>query len=258
MMRPLLSVALLTIAAAPLAAQGADFHWDKAVAAGGEVSIHNINGDIKVVPSTTGRVSVTGIKHNGADRLRVDVRESTRGVSICVINEDNDDECTENGLSSHSHGNRNWDRGHMDLEVAVPTNLTVAPSTVSGDISVTGAQGDVTAGSVSGDIRLDRIRPASLRANTVSGDVTVSVVDFMGRGDLQFHSVSGDISLDLPRDFAADLSMSTVSGDVDSDFAITLGNSRMNRRSISGRIGGGGRKLDVSTVSGDLKLRTAK
>jgi DUF4097 and DUF4098 domain-containing protein YvlB len=261
MIRRLLPVALLTIAAAPLAAQGrADFHWDKAVAAGGTVSIHNINGDIKVVASTTGRVNVTGIKRGGnADRLRVDVREFGHGVSICVINEDNDDECTENGMNSHSHGgNHSWDHGQIDLEVAVPTNLSVSPNTVSGDISVTGAQGDLNANSVSGDITLDRIHPISLRANTVSGDVKVSVVEFMGRGDLQFHSVSGDISLDLPRDFAADLSMSTVSGDVDSDFAITLGNSRMSRRSISGRIGAGGRKLDVSTVSGDLKLRTSK
>jgi DUF4097 and DUF4098 domain-containing protein YvlB len=146
----------------------------------------------------------------------------------------------------------------MDLEIAVPTNLTVAPSTVSGDISVTGAVGEESANSVSGDIKLDRIRPSSVRANTVSGDVEVTIVEFTGRGDLQFHSVSGDVVLDLPRDFAADLSMSTVSGDVDSDFAITLGNSRMNRRSISGRIGAGGRKLDVSTVSGDLRLRTSK
>jgi hypothetical protein len=51
--------------------------------------------------------------------------------------------------------------------------------------------------------------------------------------------------------------MSTVSGDINSDFAITIGGSgRMRRGGFTGRIGGGGRRLEVSTVSGDLKLRS--
>ena len=41
----------------------------------------------------------------------------------------------------------------------------------------------------------------------------------------------------------------------DSDFQMTVGNGRMNRRSIDARIGNGGRRLDLNTVSGDVKLR---
>jgi lia operon protein LiaG len=89
--------------------------------------------------------------------------------------------------------------------------------------------------------------------------VTIHVDEFTGRGDLSFHSVSGDITLELPRDFGAELSMSTVSGDIDTDFPITLGNGRMSRgHSMNARIGTGGRRLDVATVSGDLRLRSNK
>ena len=68
-------------------------------------------------------------------------------------------------------------------------------------------------------------------------------------------SVSGDGTLQVPRTFVADLSMASVSGVIDSDFPLTLGNGRMNSHRMSERIGTGGRRLDVGTVSGDLRLR---
>ena len=100
-------------------------------------------------------------------------------------------------------------------------NLQVAASSVSGDVSVTGAQGDVRANTVSGDVRLDKLHASSIKANTVSGDLEVRIDEFTGRGDLSFNTVSGDLTLMVPRTFDADLSMSSVSGDVNSDFALT-------------------------------------
>lgn len=255
----LVSAALLSATlAVPALAQRGDFHWEKALAAGSQVSIHNINGDIKVVPSTSGKVEVTGTKRgNGRnfDLIKAEVHESSRGVSICVVRDDSDDYCDDRGIHSNGRNGRDWDRVSMTLEVAVPANLTVSAHSVSADIEMSGAHGDVDAGSVSGDIKLDRLHASSIHASTVSGDVDVRVDEITGNGDFKFNSVSGDVTLEVPRDFGADLSMSTVSGDINSDFPITLGNGRMSRRSLNARIGGGGRRLDVSTVSGDLKLR---
>jgi len=254
------SVAVLVTFATPALAQRGDFHWEKALAAGSQVSIHNINGDIKVVPSTSGKVEVIGTKRGNSrnfDRIKAEVQESSRGVSICVLRDDQDDYCDDRGVHSHGNNGRDWDRVSMNLEVAVPTNLVVSAGSVSGDIEMTGMHGDVTAGSVSGDIRLDRLHASSVHASTVSGDVDVRIDELTGSGDMKFNSVSGDVTLEVPREFGADLSMSTVSGDINSDFPITLGNGRMSRRSLNARIGSGGRRLDVSTVSGDLKLRMA-
>jgi DUF4097 and DUF4098 domain-containing protein YvlB len=110
---------------------------------------------------------------------------------------------------------------------------------------------------VSGDVKADRVRANSLSAHTVSGNVIVQVESLTGTGDLSFKSVSGDVTLELPRTLDADLSMHTVSGKIDSDFQMTL-NGRMDRRRLEARIGKGGRDLDVTTVSGDLRLRMAK
>ncbi len=267
MFRPLFGLALVAAPLALNAQRAADFNWSKTLASGSTVSIHNINGDIKVVPSTNGKVEILGYKRGdsrAADHLKVDVVESSRGINVCVLMDDGDSSCDEDGMHGNNNrrrwGNsRDWDDAEMRLEVAVPTSVVVRPGTVSGNIEVTGAHGDVSASSVSGDITLDRLHATSVRANTVSGDIDVGVDELTGNGDFNFHSVSGDIHLTVPRAFGAELSMSTVSGDIESDFPITIGgNSRMSRRSVNARIGSGGRRLDVSTVSGDLKIRSAK
>ncbi|HEY4307371.1 MAG TPA: DUF4097 family beta strand repeat-containing protein [Gemmatimonadaceae bacterium] len=263
MIRTFATLALVT-AALPLSAQRrADFTWANPVSAGSTVSVRNISGDIKIVPSSSGRVEVQGFKHGsgrGLDRIRATVDQTSRGITICVLYDDASS-CDDNNHSNNRRRSWNDDDGNasIDFEVSVPTNLVVDAGSVSGDVSVNGAHGDVKASTVSGDVFLEHLHANSVNANSVSGDVEVRVDELLGRGDFTFHSVSGDVTLEVPRDFGADLSMTTVSGDIDSDFPITVGgNGRMNRRSVNARIGAGGRRLDVSTVSGDLKLKSVR
>jgi DUF4097 and DUF4098 domain-containing protein YvlB len=265
-MRRLISatlVATMVVPAVAFAQQG-DFHWDRAVAAGKEVSVNNISGNIKVTTSTSGKVEVVGVKHGDSryfDRIKADVQETSSGVVICVLYDNADSYCDDRGIHTDSRGNRGWRDGYdvsMSLEVAIPTNLRVSAHNVSGDVWVTGAHGTVDVGSVSGDVRLEKLHADGVRANSVSGNVDVQVDEFTGRGDLVFHSVSGDITLDAPKNFDADISMSTVSGDINSDFPLVLNGGRMRRRNVEARIGNGGRRFDVSTVSGDLRIRTSR
>ena len=50
------TVVLLLLTSIPLAAQQPDFRWEKALASGSTVSLHNLNGDITVTPSTSDNV----------------------------------------------------------------------------------------------------------------------------------------------------------------------------------------------------------
>lgn len=256
------SLAMLAAAAAPALAQ--DFRWSGAAAAGAQVSVSNISGNVTVIPSTTGKVEVLGTKRGSGrnlDRIKADVQQTSRGIAVCVLYGDNS-YCDDNGYHSNNNSrdrdDNDWGgNARMDLEVAIPMNLQVSASSVSGDVSVTGAQGDVRANTVSGDVRLDKLHASSIKANTVSGDLEVRIDEFTGRGDLSFNTVSGDLTLMVPRNFDADLSMSSVSGDVNSDFALTVGSmNRMHRGSVEARIGNGGRRLEVHSVSGSLRLRS--
>lgn len=241
-----------------LAAQdrGDDFHWERRLAPGQRVHARNINGDITVSPSSSGRVEIVGIEQGSsraADRLTASVQETDDGVIVCVVRADSDDECDGNGYHHHGDGNDDWGHASMKLDIRLPSSIGIDASSVSGNVDITGAEGDVRAASVSGNLRLERLRASSIEARTVSGEITTSIESLTGSGPLSFKTVSGDVRLDVPRNFDADLSMTTVSGELDSDFQMTLG-GRMSQRRVEARIGRGGRNLDLATVSGDVRL----
>ena len=261
-MRIALAVTLPLLLCAPQLARSqgrdGDFRWERRLGAGQVVHARNINGDISVTPSSSGRVEIVGIRRGSsrsADRLNAAVTETSDGIIVCIVRVDADDECDGNGnRRRNSDDNDDWGNASMNLEIRLPSNVEIDASSVSGNVDVVGAQGDVRAGSVSGDIRLDGLRATSIEARTVSGEIVAGVESLTGNGPLSFKSVSGDVKLDLPRNLDADLSMSSVSGQLDSEFQMTLG-GRTSRRRIEARIGRGGRELSLTTVSGDVRLK---
>ena len=185
---------------------------------------------------------------------------TTNPDAIVAKGKSADMECDDNGFHMHDrHGyrDRDFDDVSIDIEVKLPKGMIVDAHSVSGDVSVVGAEGRVRAGSVSGDVRMERLRASSVNASSVSGNVTVGVESLTGEGPLRFTSVSGNVTAELPKGIDADVTMRTVSGALDSDFPLTL-NGRVSRSSLEARIGKGGRDLEVRTVSGDVRLRAAK
>jgi len=256
-MRALLGLSLLALVGGTAGAQRSDFQWSKAEAAGTVVSVHNINGDITYLPGTGSTVEVIALRHGSDSDVYTVVKEYSGKVVVCVLWHDTDESCDEDGSHMHSH-DRNWgDRGSMDVTVKLPASMVAEAGSVSGDIRIDGAHGDVHAATVSGDVTLRNLQATAVHATTVSGDVDAAISQLSGDGPLHFRSVSGDVTVSVPTGLNADFSMSTVSGDLDTDFPLTL-SGRMGRRSIHARIGAGGREFSVSTVSGDVRLRALK
>lgn len=242
-----------------------DFTWSGAIASGKSVRLRNLSGDVTVTVGTSDKAEITGwVPRNdrNKDEVTIQVHQlSGGGLIACVVYKEMDSQCDEDGYHVSSHNDDRWgrhDHPSMDMEVKLPRGTIVDASSVSGDLVITGAEGDVRGTSVSGDVRLEGLHATSVEARSVSGDVKVEVLSLAaGHGDLTFKSVSGDIEVTLPRDLDANVTMKSVSGDFNSDFPLTL-DGRMNRRSIEGRVGKGGRELQLTTVSGDVKLRMTK
>jgi len=263
----LAAFALVLAPALPLAAQGSqpDFRWEKAIPAGQLVRVHNLNGDVTVAPSASGKVEVTGVRRGRArnpEDVTVQVMEYADGLVICAMFRNADMECDERGMRVHSSGRRdrwNDDRDDLQIDITVrlPKGHEVSAGSVSGDVAVAGAEGDVRASSVSGSVRLETPKASRVRASSVSGNVDVRIRELTGTGTLSFTSVSGNVAVELPKNVDADVTMRTVSGSLESDFPLVL-NGRVNRRSLEARIGKGGRELEVRTVSGDVRLREVK
>src|SRR3954467_13030005 len=103
------SFALVLLCAASAAAQKADFRWEKPLAAGSTVSLHNLNGDVTVTPSTSGKVEIVGVKRGSsryADDVTIEVVETSRGIMVCSMFKRADMDCDERGF--HVHNDRGW------------------------------------------------------------------------------------------------------------------------------------------------------
>lgn len=139
-------------------------------------------------------------------------------------------------------------------------NITgaVTVSTQSGDLKLTDVRGDIEVGNTSGDITLRGVTAKLVRAKTTSGDVVFDgVIDPSGR--YEFTSHSGDVRLHVPRDAAAQLTVSTWSGEIESDFPMTLkpgdhaiGSSTSKQFTFA--IGGGTARISAETFSGDVTV----
>jgi DUF4097 and DUF4098 domain-containing protein YvlB len=156
----------------------------------------------------------------------------------------------------------------------VPAGLSLRLGTVSGDLLANNLEGELDLTSVSGDVRLDGGRGQVVSLETVSGDVdlldvrarevsghTVSgEVTFRGPvldgGSYDFSTTSGDITVGLPERPNATLSAATFSGRFSSDLGTTRQPGR-NRRRHNATWGSGSAKLDVETLSGDIRITTS-
>jgi hypothetical protein len=270
------------IASAPIHAQARQvstddtFTWSGQMAAGSELRVRNLAGNITVTRATGNVVEIRGEKQwrdgNSAD-VRFELVRDGNDVTICAVwfNGRCESGSDYNTGDSGRRGRNQSTDVTVRFTIALPAGVRLSASGVSSDVSVTGATagvsaasvsgnvsvsesaGSINAASVSGNVEVDADRVGALKANSVSGHVNANIRSLVGSEALSFNSVSGSVTVSLPADVGAEIEMATLSGTMRSDFPITTHGT--NRRgSIQGTIGDGGRKVTVNTVSGSVTL----
>ncbi len=252
-----LAVVLLVLV---VAASAQDFQRSYRLAAGDQINIRNVSGDVRVTGYDGAAILVTGFKE-GPDRelVQIEDRSSSNRVDVRVRYPD------------HCHCNAS-----VRFEVQVPRTINYhfdQLSSVSGDIEVTSLTGTLNVKSVSGDVRVkDVTGPVSasavsgsvrveevvglVNAKSVSGDVEVAISQLEGAGKMEFSSTSGSVSVRLPAQLDAEVSMSTLSGSLICDFPLQIEERGLRLgRSANGRVGSGLRTLRISSVSGSVSLK---
>jgi DUF4097 and DUF4098 domain-containing protein YvlB len=170
------------------------------------------------------------------------------------------------------HGNTNLESGSGDMELSnLQGQLQV--HTGSGNVHARDIAGAFTADAGSGDIQLEEKSSGDVRVHTGSGNIEARGVNGgldleAGSGDViaegaiangwNIRTGSGDVSLRLPTNAAFDLQAHTSSGTVDVNQPVTMvvqGNLERARRSVEGKVRGGGPTLMVRTGSGDISIR---
>jgi hypothetical protein len=129
----------------------------------------------------------------------------------------------------------------------------VDANTVSGVLEAQGLDGKLNFNTVSGDLTLADGWLERLDANSVSGDVTADV-DLDPLGGIHVTTVSGEVTLRLPAEADATVSLHSMSGDVRSEFNGLRRSSIPASHSVNGSLGGGSGHVSVTTMSGRVML----
>lgn len=134
---------------------------------------------------------------------------------------------------------------------------TISLRTTSGSLKAEEVSGRMEAETVSGTISIEDGRLEGLVADAVSGRISYSGT-LAQSGSYRLNTHSGGVSLTLPSDVGASLSLQTFSGRISSEFPLTMqpgetGGRRGRRMEFT--LGGGGARVTAGAFSGSINIR---
>jgi len=249
------AIAALATTAADLDAQ--DFDWSGLIQNGDVIEVEGVLGDIRAVAASGNEVEVTAEvrehRRGNAEDIQFEVVEHSGGVTICALyptprRARQDNECRPNGRSRNSTNNIDVE---VNFTVHVPAGVNFLGHTVNGGIDVVSLSGNVEAYTVNGDI--DIATSGYAEATTVNGSIAAVIGRADWDGMLEFETVNGSITVQLPDGIGADVTARTINGAIETDFPLTV-QGRFSHRRLSGSIGGGGEQISLVTVNGSVSL----
>lgn len=223
------------------------------LAAGGTVSLENVNGDVTVEAWDRAEVRVHAVKSAGSqellDELEVKIDATSSAVRIDTRYPSN------RGWREHDEGHRESGR-HTKVEYTLTVPRTAAIrdlDLVNGNLLVVGVAGGVEADTVNGDIVV-REMAGSAELETVNGGIELHL-DRAAAGDrIDLEAVNGTIDLYLGGGTGAEVHAETVNGSLSNDFGIEVRKGKYVGASFDGTIGGGGPRVELETVNGRIAV----
>jgi DUF4097 and DUF4098 domain-containing protein YvlB len=133
---------------------------------------------------------------------------------------------------------------HSDL-------ASLAVENKSGDIDVKSVRGNMNIRTASGDVKATACAGKTLAFESISGDVIVELLEPIV-GNVNIRTVNGDASIAVPDGNDCRVALSTLRGDV--SCTLPLEDEAKAQQRITGKLGAGAGTLDVSAVTGDVRL----
>src|SRR5689334_1935673 len=159
----------------------------------------------------------------------------------------------------------------IDLTISVPVHTSLKLSAVnSGDIVVTGVDGELDVNDVNGSVTLNNVSGSAI-AHALNGRVLVTFTR-INQKPMAFSSLNGDIDVTFPADLKANLTLKSDRGEIFSDFDIqvqasapqqTVEDDRKNGgkyvvkidKAVHGTIGNGGPEMQFTNFNGSIYIR---
>lgn len=144
----------------------------------------------------------------------------------------------------------------VSYEVYVPRRMNLEAITHNGGVSVDGVTGRMDLRAVNGSVTVTNAG-GDVRAETTNGSVRASLSGTTWTGNyLDLETTNGSVTLDIPRNFNAQLETGTVNGGLHIDFPVTV-QGRIRDR-LSTRLGAGGPRVTARTTNGTVRIREVR
>lgn len=227
---------LAAIVTALLAANPAPSSWNYKFDTAGHpsVDVSNINGQIRISPSSSNQVTVAAQRRDagGRDPWTVEAKQNGDSIRIQVC-------C---GPCKESHWGHDCSDGGVDLTVTAPAASSLDVSSVNAAVRISGITGEQEISTVAGALKLTG-STERLKVSAVS-----ATVDLAPRvlASTEVSTVSGAVKLKLPQGSGAHVSFTSVGGKFNGQPA-GLG-------SITKTFGDGKTDVSVNTVGGELTV----
>ena len=233
-----------------------EFHQTYPLAAGGRVSLSNINGAVKVQAWDRAEVKVDAVKRaHTAERLReAQIKVDASGSRVRI-----ETEYPESTLRwSDRDGERHENPASVEYTLTVPRGAQIDEiSLINGDLNLAGLSGPVKASSINGRLTAANLSgPVNLSVINGRLEATLDRINESGTANLQ--SVNGPLVVTLPSDANALVRASTVHGGISNDFQLPVRVGEYVGRNLEGRIGQGGADVRLSNVNGPIQIRRAE
>jgi hypothetical protein len=150
---------------------------------------------------------------------------------------------------------RRYQSWSVSYEIWVPRKMDLDADTHNGGITVEGVEGRMSLHGVNGGITLRDVA-GDIRATTTNGGAHAYLSGSTWRGSgLDLETTNGGVTVELPRNYNAELETGTVNGGFNIDFPITVSGS-LGRR-IRTKLGNGGPRIRAITTNGGVRIRSS-
>ena len=233
-----------------------------------EVAVSTFDGSIEVRPWDRADVEVVVEKHAGskesAASIAVDAQQSGNKITVDVR--------VPHTTGFSFHFNRS---AKLIVSLPAASDLTarsgdgsIDVERINGKVDLHSGDGSIRARSVNGDVSVTsgdgslHVDGAfgALRAHTGDGRITIVAAEgARAEKDWDITTGDGSVTLEVSKSFGAELDAHTGDGSIHLDeVTVSDVSGRLEKRSLKGRIGGGGAALRIRTGDGSITLRSAR
>lgn len=231
-----------------------DFEWSGQIAQDLAIEIKGVSGSISASLTSGSQVEVFATKEGDQSdptSVTFEVLQHAGGVTICAMYPDEAGQppnvCAPGvagGVSNHGND------VEVTFAVLVPAGVDFVGRTIAGNVTATGLESDAFGYIVAGSADITTTTIAE--ATTVTGSIDVTFEDDDPPRNLNFTAVTGNVTVRIPASTNAEILATFVTGGVSSDFPLTETSPNV----WEGTLGSGGNRLSLSTVTGNVALRS--